>query len=85
MVVYHLVYEKVPFHHISSELRASCAIREGRIPQRLELSDRRRSDVGWEDIEERIWPVLEGTWAPEESRSGLSNVHAAVRDDTIVE
>lgn len=85
MVLYHLVYEKIPFHDILRELGASCAIREGKMPHRLRLPDQRHLNVEWQNLEERIWPVLEGTWAPQEIRSSLADIHASVCNDAFLE
>ena len=79
MVTYELLYQCLPFSHISSDIRAMVEAQNGVRPSRNELPTERLLVPAWGAVEGRLWSALPSMWAEQAERAGLESFVAAVR------
>lgn len=79
MVIYELLYQRVPFYHISTDIRAIVEAQNGVRPSRTELPSERLMGTHWSAVEDILWVGLPWLWAECAQRAGLEGIAVTVR------
>ena len=78
MLIYQLLYDTIPFDNIPKDYFVPAQVAAGRTPRRPALPDDRAMLSAWQDIEEKLWPLLQAAWADQKKRAELKTVHKTV-------
>lgn len=79
MAIYQLLYDVVPFDNLSNKFAVVKTVMAGCIPRRPGLPDDRMKLPTWQHVEEKLWPLLQGTWKVQTERAELDTAHKTVR------